>query len=357
MNTQDLLERRAERGTPRGAANVWADAQPQVQHPTFNGAWLFRFVVSLMIFGIGLVTVFSTMDSSFQTIDPTSGEPVAPTSSEPLPRPIFVDGLELTKTVRPGHPDFDADDLFGEGDDVLVAEDPPGSAQEVIVYATADDPFDNPIVAITIFDDGEFRTSGANLEGAGVDQAVVVDGMPTLPPTSGLVEVARYDTTAIRLDVYGWLFEFSLEDGVVDLRTYTSPEVTAHGEWPLIAMRLSHQDEDVVTTTQSFDVFDQRGIYISSSNSEFDDVIWESENLVYTLSSWGTDSFEEGRDIRSVVPQLREVDRTTWAVAVSDTDTSRHETPSFIFFAWLFVLVVLTSNAVTWLWKRYGPAR
>ena len=155
----DLLERLAERGTPRGPANVWADAQ----EPSWSGepddnawnTWGFRVALSVVtvVVGFGL---FAGLRGDGAALS-TAAETDQPATDEPLPAPLLIDGAVLEVASRPSNPAFDADTIFEPDRDPDADEEWRQFAEEQlaipiemesIIFATNEGGFDETFVIL-----------------------------------------------------------------------------------------------------------------------------------------------------------------------------------------------------------------
>lgn len=375
MTPHDLLERRAERGEPRGANAVWFAAQPatralRVQSPRTQlvlrlaiGAWLVG-LVALAWTGRGLTEEVDVAQAPNATelsnsADPELATPAPVESAEPLPAPIVVDGMKLARVETPQNPDFDGDDIL-DPDDRLVTYrqetvvmfgggDRPDS---VVVFADPDDRFNGPILGLNLFGDGGFRPWAANT-GSGplselTDQLRQVDGEWTMSDESGLTEVARFAIDNERLREYGWQFDYVAGADNVTLQAETAStdgETPEADEWLWIS-RNAREGEAGLTIT-STEVLGGDGLLIDLNEGRGAEVAWARDGFVYRMSSSTTSG---DRDVqRSAAPdieRLSEVTRAEWVTAVQGAE----RVSGVPGFAALFTLPLLAMAALSIGW-------
>lgn len=312
--TNDLLERRAERGTPRGAANVWANAQTPPPPIPEGTNWAFRMALAgfIGLLTLGLIAISRPASDELDTVnDPTQQEQPAPTSttsSEPLPASLGIDGMEFSSVSRPEHPDFDADDLFGAG----VPFDRPAQFDSVvrnIFYADPAAPFEGPIFAFVVFEDGEFVPLAANMSAEEVatmtERVVVSGGTPTLP-NSGLEVVADFDSRTFDSGEFRWGFNFTSEEELVDLRAQTSPDdqVTV---WHWLAELLPTAGEDERASLDGVEVLDHSGVRVDYSTGTRNEVLWVDGDFAYLLQSATSEHLAT-----DFAPRVQAIDRVEW---------------------------------------------
>lgn len=328
MSTNDLLERRAERGVARGAANVWADAQPTMTSQRTDRSWIFRAALFVWVVGIGLAAVLAVRDSN--DIDTTSeapgGDP-CPTSDEPLPAPLLVEGMDLHRVTPPFDPNFDGDDifddLFGRSGEPEVFHFGERASDYSVIFADPDEPFVGPIIGLSLFDAGGFRPWSANLGDARLDdfteQLEFKDGEWTMPPSSGLVEVARFSIDPYEQMKYGWQFDFKNGNDRVIVQAETAPnDAAAANEWLWLARVV--QEGESGPLVEEVEVLGQTGIRIRmASDREDDEIVWAAGGFVYRVTA-STDigNNSTASAASSEIAKLKVVDRSDWIFAVED---------------------------------------
>lgn len=325
--TNDLLERRAERGTPRGAANVWANAQETPPTGYAVGNWGFRFatVGLLALATLGMFFLSRQANVELDTVDEPSAidEPVPTTSNEPLPPAIGVDGMEPLLTIRPEDPEFDADDLFGPRP---PAAQRPGfdSDLQVQFFAREDEPFVGPILGVLVFEDGEYMTFEANMDSVDqetlLNQIRVVDGRATLSSSSELTAVSSVSTNVFDDSDYGWRFEFSDAQDGVSLSARTLPDGGA-SVWEWLGDVIPPADEGIETTVRPIAVRGVDGAHITYGNGEPDEVVWSEGRFAFRLRALSIDDTQTTAGADALARRLTTVDRADWVVDVQATDS------------------------------------
>lgn len=343
MSVHDLLEERAERGLPRGASTVWAGAHTATRTanpdpirerraaPAHSAGW-FRLAVGLGAAALLFVVIArpgSGPSDPSDTVAPDvsrTGE-VASQPHEvdgPLPDPILVEGMTLEQVGEPFDPtaccEPDVFDRFFGREPGVDTVDTHQEGSQVQIFARPETPFDGPIVGIELLDGGGFRPWGANLgerplEGF-TDQLVRVDGSWAMDPTSGLAEVARFES---RIDGWfesGWQFDFA--DGPETATVQAEPD-PGGGEWVWV-VRLLPRTGDGGPTVQlaASTVFGQPAIVVNDGRDEADDVIWTRGDLVYRFTTGRVEGNTHfSASAVDEIPRLRLADRAEWADAVA----------------------------------------
>jgi hypothetical protein len=372
MNGTELLQRRAERGTPRGPDAVWATAQlsgasdstgtKSPRRGPDRSVLLLRVALLAWIVGLGAV-VYTNVTGGTSLDTPRSESEPAPTeSTEPLPEPVLVDGMTLERVSRPFDPDFDGDDTLGVNG-VRVDASSLGEEQRErsVVFADPDDPFDNPIVGLTLLDGGGFRPWSANTGDTPLtdftSQLVQVDGEWTMPDESGLVEVARFDDNPYDNLRFGWQFDFANGDDNVILQAETRPDGDEPSVWVWVA-RLS-QGPDQPLIIAEIDVLDHRGIRIDRGQADepTDEVVWVADDFVYRLTA---DNVQGNTAVqRSASPEasrLQLVDRADWVEAVNRTDRFT-TTQAVVVRVGALVMLTLLGSVIVFAFRRsWRPA-
>ncbi len=378
MSIDELLERRAERGVPRGAARVWADshgAEPSVESSgKRTSVTLFRLAVAVWILGFVAVGIFRS--TSPQSNDAASGHstqvsgdgsPDVVESDEPLPAPLLIDGGSLKRdrggVSRPFDPDFDGDDLL---DDLFprsqttpeVAELSPEQLT-MVIFARPTEPFDGPIVGVELLDGGGFRPWGANVDDAALtdltQQLERTNGEWSMAERSGLVEVARMEGDQFDSLRFGWQFDFQLGGNEeVTIQAETSRDDRVVDEWLWVA-RLAGQSQTNVAV-RSIEVLGQDGIVIDRADGAGDSgVVWRSDGFVYRMTaSTVEDNTAYGRDSTEDIDRLRIVERGEWLDAIAaSSQTSIAQWG--IGFAGLVIFVGSALSTVWFLVRRSFP--
>ena len=385
MNGNDLMERRVERGNPRGALTVLADAQAEVEMageiPRWGRSrwflWLFiafHFVISLAVLGFGAFGGTRDADTATDEPDRSIIGPTALTSNEPLPAPILVDDLDLVFTRRPSFDPFDADDLFGDGPPSTFFN--PTSSAPFIIFGDPDASFDGPIFGVSVFNFApiEFEVFSANMEPSRADELaeqvqVTSDGINggtvALATETDLVEIVN------RLDFFRptndqiWDFGFEEQNEYVSFTAATSRFPEDLNEWDSLYDILS-QSGLTRMTLSSTQVLGQPGVRISATFEDsgfftefdfdgdfaeegisvddvfLDAVVWTQDDFAYTLNL-----FEPRRPVMDDLSRLRIADRAEWNTAVAQTDY-RGQSTDFTVWRWAILLALLGFMAVNW---------
>ena len=338
--SNDLLERRAARGEPRGAANIWADAQATTTEAEPQRPWLFRLVILSLVIVAGFV--FATLTSSDSDESRTASEnpdAEAPASSEPLPLSYLIEGQPLETVIQPPDPAFDADGLFGEANPISLRPlDPPQEQfdDEVFIFAENAAAFEGPIFGLVIEPDGTRSTWSVNIDDSEQLTALTsslteVDGLWELPADSGLVGVAQYEELSLPQLTQQWDFFFPGSS------LFARP-ASEWGLWPAIAGRATGMI-DVDTQEVRLESIGQDAIRIRFSEVADDfgeEVIWQVDDYVYQLSG----------DVDLGVQDIAVVDRDTWIDAVENARrlNDLDEAPSAgrlpLWFEWLVLYPV-----------------
>ncbi len=373
MNGTDLLQRRAERGTPRGADTVWATAQlsdssdssgtKSPRRGPDRSVVLLRVALLAWIVGLGAI-VYTNVTGGTSLHTPLSqSEPTPTESTEPLPEPLLVDGMTLEQVSRPFDPDFDGDDVlddlgFTRGEVTTFGEDQP---ERWVVFADPDDPYDNPIVGLSLLDGGGFRPWSANTGDTPLtdftSQLVQVDGEWTIPEESGLVEVARFDDSPFDNLKFGWQFDFADGNDNVTLQAETHPDGDEPSVWVWVA-RLS-QGADQPLTIDEIEVLDHHGIRIDLGQADepADQIIWVAGDFVYRLTA---DNVQSNTAVpRSASPEatrLQLVERAEWVEAVNRTERATTAQVVVLVLGALVALALLGSVIVFAFRRSWRPA-
>ena len=361
MSSQDLLERRAERGSTRGAANVWTNAQPNsaIDAPVESSRFL-RLVLAAGVLAIGSIVVLSLRASS-ETVATEAAESAAATESttaqpdDGLPLPILVDGAALIDTL-PQCLDFrlGCEVVDSQGTDFLGNELGIDNRRTTI-YADEDTPFSERVLGVENFDGG-FRTWSLNTDddthGELVEQVTFEDGEWVLPVDSGLVEVARFDEYPEPLA----LWQFNFRDGARRILLQSLPSRFDQGatEWEWIVPLTSTQPD---VDLRTFEILDGKGVVVEISQEQIaiengldpselvpgQDLIWVDGDFVYRLNANGPELSDN--DIDDIAERLTLVDRDVWLDAVDDTVFDEDQ-EALIIFGVLGVIALVALGAL-----------
>ena len=300
----DLLERRAERGSPRGSANIWAELQAPspTPLPPKGSAWAFRLAVGVLAAAVGFGVFGITNSSTTETVADVAApieDSVTP-SEDTLPEPYLVEGLSLAFVAQPTDPEFDADDLLGEPGNLP----PPKSdaMNDIVIFARSVDDFDGPILGVEVLDDGTTEAWSANLsstEFASLNAELAqVDGQWTVPADSGLVQVAQFQFQPELRRSQQWDFEFVDTDSLDSVVLHANP-LRDGGQWENIATYLSTKSDTAVVETVDLEGIDRPGIRVEREPQEkvFEGeeeayivdlgelVLWDDGDFAYSLDS------------------------------------------------------------------------
>ncbi|CAB4598521.1 MAG: hypothetical protein F2534_21430 [Actinobacteria bacterium] len=362
MNTRDLFEHRATRGTPRGAAAVWRDAHGGARavdapRPT----WPFRLALAAWVVAlvVGAFAVRQPDDSPVASTATSTDDEGTPTSSEPLPAPLLIEGGTLSRerggVSRPTDPAYDADDLF---DGIVQFEPSPGAPVTTAkVYARPLDPFAGPIFVLETRSDGGFRPLGANLTPAELErysELVERDGGSwVLRSESDLVEVANIvDDWNTRLTL-GWQFGFELPgDRFATLSAEMGTPDRPISEWLMISRLAVATAETGRLTVAPTDVLGAPGVVIDTGNGSGNEVVWSDSGALYRLDSTTiVGDTAVGRDATEDVGRLRLVERAEWVEAIR---MSMRESIAERLAGWAFLptILVAVASAVWFLVRR-----
>jgi len=320
MSTE-LLERRANHGTARGAAHVWANAQAAIPAPEPSRPWVFRLALVTLALALGFITL-RVADNALETADAGPDDDLT-AISEPLPNPYLIDGLQLDTVIRPVDPAFDADELFGVASPALsrTFEFRPEFNSEIAVYAERADAFEGPVFIIAVEGDGTTSTASANIfDSATVEtyesQINFEDDLWTLEAASGLVEVARFQSESTTRLGQGWDFFFLLPPDENQLRSdvllSALPSNEAR-EWSAIASLALGSIQTSVTTVE-LESIDETGVRIRHTEVEDDFgevVVWDTDGYQYTIHNG---NLEVGLE------NIQLSDTQTWVSTVQNAD-------------------------------------
>ncbi len=334
MKSSELLEGRADRGTARGAANVWASAQVDRPDPQPSFApWTTRIALLAWTAAVAVAGYFAV--TTDETSDVLRAQPadVPIESADPLPEALLVEGMELVRVFRPNHTGFDASDILEEqrisnlksGDDL---DNPPEDV--TIVFADPDDQFNGPIVGLQL-SNGGFRPWSANVDRSELDelldQLVRIDGTWSMPEESGLVEVARISAAPDSAFEYGWQYDFKAGANEVTLQAETAPDPEEIDEWLWLSRLVG--EGDVGPVVSEVEVLGQTGIRLQlrgtgaeePADGPVDEVVWAADGFVYrmTVDVLDGDRLISG-EATAQLDRLRIVDRAGWVDAVNAAD-------------------------------------
>lgn len=362
MTSQDLLERRSDRGDTRGAANVWANAQmPQPQKNEPAGSWAFRSILAIALV-VALFAVISAVGQSSETATegstpetPTAAQDPSDPSDAVLPLPILVDGAALTDTspqcldFRLGCEVVDSGNTGFPGNELGI------NNLRTTVYAKEDNPFSERVLGVENFDDG-FRTWSLNTDDDTheelVEQLVLEGGEWVLPVDSGLVEVARFDEYPEPLA----LWQFNFQDGARRILLQSLPSRFDQGatEWEWIVPLVSTQPD---VDLRTFEVLGTPGVVIEISQEQIalengldpselalgQELIWVDGDFIYRFNANGPELSDN--DVDDIAERLMLVDRDVWLDAVDDT-TFDEDQEALIIFGVLGVIVLIAIAAL-----------
>lgn len=335
MSSNDLFERRATRGSARGAARVWTEAQPHAEvKPNFGwSAALLRVALVGWIVGFGVIGLtILDQDAGSSALDAAQDPEESPSleSDEPLPQPILVDGMSLRMVSRPFDPGFDGDDIlddlgFTRSPDSLAEIDSEHSSRQSVIFANPEDPFNGPIIGLELFGGGGFRPWSANTDTKSLEeftaQLIQQDGAWTIAPESGLVEVARFSGDVYDNLKLGWQFDFGESDQQLTLQAESSGGPEPASIWVWVNRLLSDGPSDAVIS--EVEVIGNRGMKLDYGPSlDTDEVIWaDSSGFVYRLTA-ATISGNTSLQMTASddAERLRVVSRTAWVNAVNEAE-------------------------------------
>ena len=303
MTASEQLERRAERGRPRGSAQVWAAAltDPPVSQSRTAEPWLFRLAVGMAAVVGGLALLVTTGLGSTDT------SPAAQQNQEPLPAPILLDGVVLTEVAIPTNPAFDADRIFEPDRDPaddqawfeaaasIEIEDP-----GIVVYAAEGTDPTGP-VAVVMGDDTEPTVEWTLNTLAQNEPIRPTDVGVELADGRQLTEVWRYSNLPAELFQSVWVFDFGLQ------QTRLTVEPVEHSIWSVIAR--FEASAGATVTRRVVPGVDRPGYWLDfEPGSPVGVVFWTDEQFMYSLDSTALDQ---------ALDSLTVVDRTVWVDRVS----------------------------------------
>lgn len=342
MNTADVLERRAERGRPRGASQVWAAAHRAAAPPaavSAHGSPLW-FRVALALWLVGLMAAASVAARSGGG-DTTVISPAQEAADEvdgvlSLPAPILVEGGTLrqgrTGVMRPSDPDYDGGDVIDSVLGPRLREETAGPSEpsEIsVVFARPSAPYEGPILGVDQSANGGFRVWGVNAdpdEITALAQDLQLTGEISAGDT-GLIEVARFDNAVDINDGWHrrtWQFDFRLNDNLgLTVQAESGGSDDEANAWLWLVRLVDRGSADV--TIQPVDVLGHQGYVIRSAGrtdtiKSDGDVVWAADGFAYrmTASSYG-DNVVSGRDPVLDISRLKIVDRAEWLEALEQS--------------------------------------
>lgn len=349
MTRNELLERRAERGTPRGASAVWRDANLSLDNASsslqFNGrkgeshtTW-FRLaigVAALVSAFVAFVPVItnsssSTTEATRDALPAGADQPeVGPNESEPTgelpdsagPPPILMDrnaggseSFELAK-IRTRGP---SEEGFAPGAQL---------ATPIRVFAHPSDPFDHSIVVVGLGDEGDQRVvlnwDEATL--ASVTEGVVnEDGQWKVDPSLDLVEVANFETEVGDPAISGWELVYEEINGANFERLQREAELTiVPGDIERLWLNLADaarnsdwtNDADPATERRSAQVAGQQVIFADSR------ALWLDGGDVFELRvyDYDTQGLRQSVDPEKSLAFLRVASQSEWESQLDESD-------------------------------------
>ena len=348
MSPNQLLEDRAERGHPRGAANVWAaairEADPaQAAHPNPWGRasfWLVGLAVAVVgIFGLKqLEGVAFDNEPATETAQQDEPDPMAGV----LPASILVEGMAMQSVIKPIGPD--------EEPDSVSWDDSTGDfPDQTTFFGNPDSPFTHPILAIENPGNGGFRPWGLNLDGAGLDPLVDdmerIDGVWTVGEASDLHLLGSIEDQVF-WSFDAWQFDFA--SGGQTITMQVAPTDGAN-EWTWIS-RLSRSSLANLRT-EPIEVLGLDGVLVTSANGD-DYVAWELDGFGYVARAGEVvGDTHQSRSVVDKVGSLVMVNRADWQAEVDRSGSFR--TSSVFVPIGLVLLVLWTLSAIWFLYK--GP--
>ncbi len=315
MSTE-LLERRAERGEPRGAANIWADTQTPTPNPGGpRGAWVFRLALATILIAAG-IAVFGALGNDRPAS--TATQPADDASENPLPAPLLIDGTPL--------------EFFGRTTPTWQLDD-----WGAVAFSTDPSSFSAPMIGITRSGGVERRWS-ANIESQQQLDELWSEVVPLgnfnwdVVPGSQVI-VASWGRASISetFEQY-WSFDFgdlSLLVTPVDetLWRYFLPDnnpIETPAEPALLSFLVndvSAEFANLAITEIDVDVVGRSGYLIDQSTTDLGGlgvdeaarnfVIWADGEFVYQLAS---------TDIEASLADLQLVDREAWTTAIDEAE-------------------------------------
>lgn len=309
MNIGQLLEERAERGSARGSANVWLDAQPQL--PTKQRVDVSRFALraalalSVVVFaaaaagraGVGIGEVSRPASETPEAADPN------------LPAPIWLEDHTLDHVMEP----FDIGQFDSVGSRIIRTR----------VYVDPASDSAPRVVGIDTLQGGGFQPWGANLSSDAVEELigeVVRDGDGWgLPAEVTWPEVARFSDDLEDTIRTGWQLDFRRAS---ERPTLQAQPDSGGAEWLWVARAARNADEPL--TARVVTVADRTGLVLQSTNGADEqpsgnEVVWSSDGFVYRLTNNElVGDTHVQRAAEPLIDQLVVIDRSEWQEAIGD---------------------------------------
>ena len=248
MSPIELLEQRAERGTPRGASEIWAGTQNALrsEQPSDSRASTTGLRVALALSAAALVVFAGLATDRFgtevETITPaTTDESTTPTESVGEPAPILIEGMELVGVGEPWSP--------AERDGRIFTTGASPTIPSTRVYAMTSNPFAGPVVGIDSLEGGGFSPWSMNLTAAELSEATAsverAGDSWRLPHGGELVEVARFAEDSAYFLMENWQFDF--RNGSAGATLQAQP---AESPWVWIARLLRNAEPGDQSTSR-----------------------------------------------------------------------------------------------------------
>ena len=305
--TIEGLERRAERGTPRGPANVWVGAQQELrsEEPLGGGGSTWGFRLALVTTAALLLALAGVRAESIDSdrLTPVSTTEEADGDSS-RPDPILITGMTMDEAMEP----------WGALEDD-VSRFPTGGAPNVTstrVYASPSDPFGGPVLGIDTLEGGGFSPWATNLsadELESLTESVERDGESWgLTDPGDLIEVAQFTDDQMATLANGWQLGFA--DGNDRATLQAEPGGTV---WIWVARLLRSGSLDEQPAVSPIQVLGNEGLLVG------DEAVWVSDGFVYRLTATEVQGdVHVGRSPEPLVERLTLVDRSTWDDAVGE---------------------------------------
>ncbi len=340
MSPTELMEQRADRGTARGATEVWAGAQHTLRSEQSSDTRasktglrvaLVLSAAALALFAGLLAEPFGTEDSALL---PVASEEATEADAEPSePAPILIDGMTLTNVDEPWSE--------SERETTTFTTDESPTIESTRVYADTSDPFAGPIVGIDTLIGGGFSPWSANLSVAELNSltaTVVREGQSwRLPDDNELNEVGEFSDDPENPVLNGWQLDF--RDGNDGAVLQAEQGAT---EWVWLSRLLRNRSPEEALSVSPIKVLGEDGAIVD------DEVLWESDGFVYRLTAnelLGDTSYSRPAD--AVIDQLQIVDRVEWESAVGraqsrfSTRTTEIELTLLLLAVWTLTVLAL----------------
>ncbi len=287
--TNDLLERRADRGTPRGAAQVWTEAHRTASAGAGGGADQrrsrapFRLILVGLIVSIGAVLIIGLSGLGEWSIqqpdridqadrdqgdDRDDQDDGSEQGSDPRPPSLRIEGFDRTEVSGP----------------------PPLVAPTVVdpiehfIYASSTDPWSESIVGVEQLSDG-YRVWGVNLDLPLVDYAELVTRTPSGWELEPNELQARVGTTTDRM--FGsWQFTFvDGDEQAVLLATPHSGNDPVDGLWSHLAWAATSEPRPSIDVSRTTAV-GEPALVFEFGGGQYDELVWADGDFTYWLRSW-----------------------------------------------------------------------